>query len=530
MQSCTTEEVVLEREANKKNYVTSEKVSIENVLSVLKNPVILNQTETFKTNTPESITQKGGKKPNVYFTKIVKGNEYTTYLLLLNSYSTKNPYFMYYSITQNATTEKVGYLKYIPDTPTSLLDISTFSGKIQMLDLKKKIRTESSFLNGQPKKHTTSATARTTDDCTSSSSIITHYCGSDEAHSPGQKCTDPTKAYYEVLIVTTCPYVSPYDNSAPVPNEFINNSTGGGGGANVEDFIISFEGILSLRQKIWWDNYSNDPLKQEIITYLGQNPTNEGILFSLEMIDQMRANPDLFRSIKPFLIEKNIDDTNLDACSEGVFQQIKNTTICDFAYIFAKLGADDSIYNTTMKTEHNSVMVNGQLQEVGDPANTIRTTPGTKYNYTVYVNPEYPGKTKLFIAAVLLHEMAHAYFFSLVDDYNMEATNSFNELPILFNAAVVNKFPIGSTLHHEEIANSYVNAIASALQEFQPGLTQQVYDDLAWGGLKGTPIFDTLFPVGNPNRQRIINRYDSEGTGTDQGSTNQQNPMGQPCN
>ena len=484
IQCDSTENII---ESNEKPYVTSEKVSIENVLSVLKNPVILNRTETFKTNTPEGITQKSGEKPNVYFTKIIKGNEYTTYLLLLNSYSTKNPYFMYYVITQNATTEKVGYLKYIPDTPIPSLDINTFSGKIQMLDLEKKIRTESRFLNGQPQKQTTSTTARTTDDCTSSSSIITHYCGGTGNHSPGQKCDDGNYyAFYEVLIVTTCPYVSGYDNSAPVPNEFINisGSGPGGGGPNaISDFVISFEGILNLKQKIWWDDYNNDTQKQEVITYLDQNPTNEGIIFSLEMINQMRINPNLFRSIKPFLIEKNIDDVLLDPCSKGVFQQIKNTTICDFAYIFAKLGADDSIYNTTMKTEHNSIMVNGQLQEIEDPANTIRTALGIKYNYTVYVNPDYQGKTKLFIAAMLLHEMAHTYFFSLVDDYNMGATNSFNELPILFNAAVVNQFPIGPNLHHEEIANSYVNAIAAALQEFQPGLPQQVYDDLAWGGI-----------------------------------------------
>lgn len=46
------------------------------------------------------------------------------------------------------------------------------------------------------------------------------------------------------------------------------------------------------------------------------------------------------------------------------------------------------------------------------------------------------------------------------------------------------------------IRNSYVNAIASALQEYQPGLPQQVYDDMAWAGLNNTPIFDTKFPVG----------------------------------
>ncbi len=247
MQSCSTEEAVLDSEANKKNYVTSEKVSKENVLSVLKNPVILNRTETFKTSTPESITQKSGEKPNVYFTKIVKGNEYTTYLLLLNSYSTKNPYFMYYVITQDATTEKVGYLKYIPDTAIPFIDINTFSGKIQMLDLKHKIRTESRLLNGQPQKQTNSTTARTTDDCTSSASIITHYCGSDYAHSPGQTCTDPTKAYYEVVIDTTCPYVSPYDNSTPVPNTLMNLSNGsGGGGANTDAAVIAFVENLDL--------------------------------------------------------------------------------------------------------------------------------------------------------------------------------------------------------------------------------------------------------------------------------------------
>ncbi|TDE01362.1 hypothetical protein [Flavobacterium sandaracinum] len=37
---------------------------------------------------------------------------------------------MFYVITQNATTEKVGYLKYIPDTPIDHLNINTFSEKV----------------------------------------------------------------------------------------------------------------------------------------------------------------------------------------------------------------------------------------------------------------------------------------------------------------------------------------------------------------------------------------------------------------
>ncbi|MBQ0907442.1 hypothetical protein KBJ98_01865 [Flavobacterium sp. F-328] len=121
---------------------------------------------------------------------------------------------MYYVITKDRDTEKVGYLKYIPDTPIEYLNIDSFSGKIQILDLKKKIRAESRILNGQPQKQANTTTAKTADDCSSSASLITHYCGSSAGHAPGQDCTDSTKAYYEILIVTTCPYV----NSYVVPN------------------------------------------------------------------------------------------------------------------------------------------------------------------------------------------------------------------------------------------------------------------------------------------------------------------------
>ena len=63
------------------------------------------------------------------------------------------------------------------------------------------------------------------------------------------------------------------------------------------------------------------------------------------------------------------------------------------------------------------------------------------------------------------------------------------------------------------MATDYVNAIAAGLQEYQPGLQQQVYQDLAWGGLIEAPIFNTLYPVGNPNRQRILNRFSCEQSG-----------------
>ena len=196
-------------------------------------------------------------------------------------------------------------------------------------------------------------------------------------------------------------------------------------------------------------------------------------------------------TIQSFIIEKRIDDSQLDPCSKGVFQQIKNTTQCDFANVLAKLGANTSLYNTTIKTEHN-YKPNGDI--IDAPGNTVHNS---QYNYTIYINPDYDGKTKLFIAALHLHELAHTYFFSLLDDYNVGATNSFYELPILYNAFQNHISNLNANLTHEEIANSYVNAISAALKEYQPGLPQQVYDDMAWGGLIGTPIFNNIFPNSN---------------------------------
>jgi len=56
---------------------------------------------------------------------------------------------------------------------------------------------------------------------------------------------------------------------------------------------------------------------------------------------------------------------------------------------------------------------------------------------------------------------------------------------------------------------------------------------LAFGSLHDAPtVFDALFPVGNPNRQRILNRFSCEQSGhpVGQGTPNEQSPIRQSCN
>jgi hypothetical protein len=337
-----------------------------------------------------------------------------------------------------------------------------------------------------------------------------------------------------------CNSVIEFISAPPLAPSGPNGADGGGGGANADpneividpnldnlDFnkIILFLNNLRTTDLAAFNYfYSHPEIKNQVFRYLGQNAwSEESTIFANHIIIKMNQNPTLYTSIKPFLIEKNIDDSQLDPCSKGVFQQVKNTTNCDFANVLAKLDANGSVYNTTIKSA---------VAPSGKPVQTVRNSA---YNYTIYISTDYVGETKLFIAASMFHELVHAYFMSLLDEYN--STNSpnpsvYNDFAILFQKFVDKTYPGSSAVaHHEQMATDYVNAIAAGLQEYQPGLPQQVYQDLAWGGLQEAPIFNTLFPVGSSDRERIINRYTSESQGFPYGQGQQaQTPIGQPCN
>ncbi|SNR23743.1 hypothetical protein [Flavobacterium sp. ov086] len=227
-------------------------------------------------------------------------------------------------------------------------------------------------------------------------------------------------------------------------------------------------------------------------------------------------------------LEKQIDGTALDPCPKAVLEQLKNATNCDIANILTKLNANKT-YNVKV-TSGNSGNV---------PASTVRTSNN---NYSIILsNDSYTSSSQLFKASILLHEIGHAFFMSLVDDYTASKNPAvFGEFPTLFQKYVDTKYP-GSKedAQHEEMANTYVNSIGAALQEFQTGVPvkngvppNQIYTDLAWGGLRDAPIFDKKFPQGTAERLRIDNRLASEQTShtVGAGTPQEQTPIGKPCN
>ncbi|KGO78858.1 hypothetical protein Q763_16370 [Flavobacterium beibuense F44-8] len=227
------------------------------------------------------------------------------------------------------------------------------------------------------------------------------------------------------------------------------------------------------------------------------------------------------------IVDNITEDSNLDPCISSVISDLKNLTEKNMAEVIRKLDAFPSPYTTNIK--------NGTLPDnaAGSPARTIRTPGNPEYNYTIIIDPEYtPNTNKLGYATIILHEMIHAYLLTLIDD-GPEGSGSEN-FPDLFEKLVEKQFgPNPQNFHHQIMAEKYVDALARALQEFQTGnpvpdntSPSQNYTDLAWGGLKDAPIYQTTSSLTNEDRERINKRYASEIMNITIGTTV---PLGDTC-
>jgi hypothetical protein len=224
-------------------------------------------------------------------------------------------------------------------------------------------------------------------------------------------------------------------------------------------------------------------------------------------------------------ISDSIDDSELDECPKDVMSKLKYSGNLDIAFVLQSLGAS---------TDYK---VNFVMKPAKSYAETQRTS---KYNYEIRVDrTQSTDGTKLFKATVLLHEIIHAHFLSIVDYYNSTPTTLFSlqtSFPDLFEAYVKSKYPNSTDkedAQHKEMAEKYVEAMAMTLQQYDANFitNYQVYKDLAWGSLKDTPIFSKTYLPGSDESKRISNRYKAEALGraVDQGTPNEQAPVGKPC-
>lgn len=240
-------------------------------------------------------------------------------------------------------------------------------------------------------------------------------------------------------------------------------------------------------------------------------------------------------------IEKNITSDQLDPCTRAVYQKLLNLQQGDISIMIERFRIPSSIFNINMST--------GQVQN-NDPNVYGQTYPvkGSSTDVNMVFNQDYISglgndspPTDLSVAATMAHEIIHAYLISLAQEYDSCGESCLSDFPTVYEAYVQSEIRKNTNVlperHHEVIAGDYVYAIAETLEEFhtgsrgRPGFPQQIYVDIAWGGLIGTTAFNRTYPddpshKNYQDRQRIIGRITAERLGSVYGA---QAPVGKSC-
>lgn len=179
---------------------------------------------------------------------------------------------------------------------------------------------------------------------------------------------------------------------------------------------------------------------------------------------------------------------------------LSGSTVADMLY---KLAGEIPEYNWKIKNGNLSQHTNGQTSSIYNSSAQEATTTFDKSKFT--------QATDLAIARTIYHEAIHAY---LVIQYNIDRESFLDSYTNL-----VDDWNVKSNwnyVHHEEFARSLVNEIGTALKNYgiKKGynLSDQFYNDLAWGGLESTSTFKNL---SNSDKDRIREIIHIEQVGED---------------
>ncbi len=311
----------------------------------------------------------------------------------------------------------------------------------------------------------------------------------------------------------------------------LNTETIGNSLNDEEIFFYNYQAFTQMMNNDQKKIFESHP---EFVNYL---ITNHWSASSMDLVNELISiignNPNNYQSMEPFIIEKQIDGSDLDDCTKAILESLKNLQQNRIAEIITKLGNTNSVYSVKIILDNNLPSDTYGTTDWSTPTGSL-VVP---YNYTIKLNSQYiEHATKLSIASTIIHELIHAYFLSLVDDLDYGETSNLNTFSILWDY-YVNHFNggVGDIAQHNQMAESYVNAMASALQEYQTGIQvsssqqpQQIYKDLAWGGLGNTPPFNALT---DSEKDRIIAVNNAECHNTQQNANgNNYFPISRPCN
>lgn len=266
--------------------------------------------------------------------------------------------------------------------------------------------------------------------------------------------------------------------------------------------LLRIELNLTTDDQAWLRN--NPTVTNRIYSHLFENfyfdentaNDNEARLFVKNTILALRNNGSI---LNPNEFDDHITP-NLPPCLTNVVNGLKTLPNGKFGQVIAQFSGTNPVplsYNWTINTASLGPNVIAQTNPTIQGGVAITT-----------INSDFTNiSTDLSIAKTLIHECFHAYlnnvyryrnldvsYATLVNQYSSQFNNNANDIH-----------------HHVYTINNIVNEISLALKDYGVSkgynLPQQFYDDMAWGGLYGTQVYNAL---PQSQRDRIESTIEAE--------------------
>jgi hypothetical protein len=186
-------------------------------------------------------------------------------------------------------------------------------------------------------------------------------------------------------------------------------------------------------------------------------------------------------------------------CLSDVLNLLKALNNGKIAQIIQQFSGEIPNWNWKLQ---EGVINNANLAETQHPP--VSGTVTTIFDYNKLNNA-----TELSLARTMMHESIHAYLISYFKNDQLAANK---EYPELLKDWRNDKYQQNlSTVQHIEMTRSFVEEIAASLKEFGLSrgynLSNEFYNDMAWGGLTETEAFEAL---GQTEKDRIHERLEAE--------------------
>lgn len=223
-----------------------------------------------------------------------------------------------------------------------------------------------------------------------------------------------------------------------------------------------------------------DSLSIDIGTYLKDNCNTDSEVFSFEMLHALMSGDSI------------ID--NLSGKAKCTFNKLKTNSLIK-STLNGFVGKNTPVHLILNEQSNLTDTKTGKL------LNGI-TYYGSSYYITISLNTEQANnRPSLSVVRTILHEAIHAYLYRLIKINKGFHINSLGQI-VLADGAEAN-FPNlfnyykKSDPQHEYIADFYRKAIETGLKEYAASIGQtypdQLYKDLAWGGLQGTYAWYNMY-------------------------------------